>query len=94
MFFFKRPIGNFPLNFSYKSFNNKKKRILFIICLNNIEYKGRFEGFDKIFNFTLNKCSRLSISELIFHSNHYEIIFIRGENIINFLSNGNKKYFK
>ena len=94
MFFFKRSIGNFPLNFSYKSFDKKKKRILFIICLNNTEYKGRFEGLDKIFNFTLNKCSRLSIFDLIFHSNHYEIIFIRGENIINFLSNGNKKYFK
>ena len=61
------------------------QEILHNYKLNNTEYKGKFEGLDKNFNFTLNKCSRLSIFDLIFHSNHYEIIFIRGENIINFI---------
>lgn len=80
---------NFPIPFSFNLFynNNNKLPILIIGCKGS-EYTGKIETFDKFFNCTINKCYKLSTlyepSNSFFCLCNYEILFIRGDNIISF----------
>lgn len=73
-----------PMNYSLNLLNEKKKSVL-ILALNKIEYKGNLEIVDKNFNFILEKCLKLFINNSFIYLNNFEIIFVRGENIISFL---------
>ena len=53
-------IKNLPIPFSFNLFYNKKKGSIIIIGCEGSEYEGQIEMFDKFFNFTLNKCLKLS----------------------------------
>ena len=74
-----------PINFSLNSSNKKKDKTIMILALNNIEYKGESEIFDKDFNFIMRKCLKMTRTNSFLLLNNFEIVFIRGENIINFL---------
>ena len=79
-----------PVNFSLNLLHKKKKPLL-VLGSNKIEYKGNLEIFDKNFNFILEKCLKLFRNNSFIYLNNFEIIFVRGENIINFLWLNSKK---
>jgi len=90
MYCFKWAVKKFPTIFSTNMLLNRQKESLLIVSPNNIEYKGKLKILDKTFNFVLKKCSRLWGHDLSFLLTNFEIIFIRGENVLTFLSVYNK----
>ena len=74
-----------PLHFSVNSSNKKKNKFILILALKKIEYKGKSKIFDKNFNFIVEKCLKVTRTNSSIYLNNFEIVFIRGENIINFL---------
>jgi small nuclear ribonucleoprotein (snRNP)-like protein len=74
-----------PVNFSLNLLQKNKNKSVIVLALNKIEYKGNLEIFDKNFNFILEKCFKLFRNNSFIYLNNFEIIFVRGENIINFL---------
>lgn len=75
-------IKNFPLDFSLNFLANKKKKLVVLLSSDNLEYKGKFKKFNKKFSCVLSDCLRLSKNKLHFTITTFEIIFIRGENVI------------
>ena len=70
---------------------NKKKKSVLVLASNKIEYNGNLQIVDKNFNFILKKCLKLFGNNSFIYLNNFEIIFVRGENIINFLWLNSKK---
>ena len=85
-----RQKNKLPVNFSLNLLNKKKKSVL-VLASNKIEYNGNLQIFDKNFNFILKKCLKLFGNNSFIYLNNFEIIFVRGENIINFLWLNSKK---
>lgn len=76
-------VNESPLGFSLNILYKFKKKYLIILSLDCIEYKGQVGVLDKNFNFVLHNCLRLSSYSIFSHLDTFEVIFIRGENIIN-----------
>jgi small nuclear ribonucleoprotein (snRNP)-like protein len=85
-----RQKNKLPVNFSLNLLNKKKKSVL-VLASNKIEYNGNLQIVDKNFNFILKKCLKLFGNNSFIYLNNFEIIFVRGENIINFLWLNSKK---
>jgi len=73
-----------PINFSLNLLFKKKDRTVIVLSIENIEYKGYSNAIDKNFNFVLGKSVRLNTNTFCPQLDKFEIIFIRGENVVNF----------
>ena len=76
---------NLPLELSSNFFYNNKRGSVILLSLSKLEHYGKVVTLDKNFNFVLNKCFRSVEYDLTLNLSKFEIIFIRGENIISFL---------
>jgi len=94
-------INKIPIRFSINFLDYREKEFLdiriwkssyiLLISPNNIEYKGEVRILDKKFNFVLKNCLKLYKYKLRYHLSNFEIMFVRGENVLNFLPVVNKK---
>jgi|AntRauMFilla1563_2_1112583.scaffolds.fasta_scaffold06683_1 small nuclear ribonucleoprotein (snRNP)-like protein len=94
-------INKIPIRFSINFLDYREKEFLdiriwkssyiLLISPNNIEYKGEVRILDKKFNFVLKNCLKLYKYNLRYHLSNFEIMFVRGENVLNFLPVVNKK---
>ena len=84
MFYLPNYANVLPIIFSLNLLIKKKGRQVIILSIENIEYKGYSKALDKNFNFILSKCVRLSSFGFLPQLDKFEIIFIRGENVLNF----------
>ena len=75
-------INGLPLGFSLNTLSRFKENYLILLGLDSLEYKGKVEILDKNFNSVLYKCSRLSSRGVFPQLDMFEILFIRGENIV------------
>jgi len=95
-------INKIPIRFSINFLDYREKEFLdiriwkssyiLLISPNNIEYKGEVRILDKKFNFVLKNCLKLYKYNLRYHLSNFEIMFVRGENVLNFLPVVNKKF--
>jgi len=85
MIFIDQKKINLPLELSSNFFYNNKKGSVILLNLNKLEHYGKIVTLDKNLNFVLNKCFRSVEYDLTLNLSKFEIVFIRGENIISFL---------
>ena len=75
-------VNGLPVSFSLNILNRFKEKYLILLGLDSLEYKGKVQILDKNFNSVLCKCSRLYSCWIFPRLDMFEIIFIRGENIV------------